>query len=671
MPFDGRIREFPLLGVDRFNTECLAFLLTHCHSDHLVGLLLRSFGGQVFCSEETKKLLSTKKEYQKVLPLLQAIPFHTPFEVELRPLGSSEDNEKDVCLVTVTLLPAHHCHGASMFLVESESANVLCTGDIRAEDWWRRSLTSYPLLFPYLNGIKTLDNLYVDMTFSYRGEPYIEIPPNNAGIHTAIRLLEEFPKDPEIAYCFQDTTLGFDHAWAFIVSYFRSSLHICDTELQEKIEVVAKNDPVNGPSLTAALDRYKKGKSTIGVFHVCPKGCPATSNSRFVVKIKQCVNFNIMDMAGACFPLSLDSLRVDEKANLLMLQETKAGTRIYELRGRQWVLPKNGKELLPADVKLIFSRHSSYSETARLISMFSPRQVYPTEDQGVWANGFSMRRLFGDICSGERFTFDEEQASLHGDLSPVIFERPVATVDRWDADECKKEAMFVEKFQEEAKLKKEENSKVALINIRKVVQASAFKEKRSAEDQEFVNKRKRDFRLQKMTEGRRDLSYRKFIEEQQEKYYKKHNLPGYKRDYESAKYNRKFDSTLGGSSDYDTDSCSSLSDIFHVTRARTSSSIDKACGSVEKASSIVIPETQSSLPPRKGRQGSFVASSFNTYEESLKPQKVDLLPLVCSQSSILFRSEKEPDQVQIDFYYRKLVEDPMGWAGMSLQSTKG
>ncbi|PVH23401.1 hypothetical protein CXQ85_003136 [Candidozyma haemuli] len=634
MPFDGRIREFPLLGVDKFNTSCSSFLLTHCHADHLVGLLSRSFGGLVYCSEDTKRLLSLKKEYQRVLPLLETKKYHEPFEVVLAPLGSSHDSEYHTVTVTVTLLPAYHCLGATMFLVESETKSVLCTGDVRAEDWWRASLNTFPALFPYLNGCKTLDNIYADMTFSYRGEPYIEIPPNNAGIHTAIRLLEEFPRDPEIVYSFHDTTLGFDQSWAFIASYFRAALHVCDPTLRNQIEIVAKSDTVNGPSLAAAMARYNQKNTKRGIFHVCPKGCSdvdSLSEEPYVVKIKQCINFNIMDLTGACFPLSLESLRVDEKANLKMLRQTKLGTRIYNLRDREWVLPKDGTELLPADIKLIFSRHSSFTETARLVSMFRPKQVYPTEDQGSWLNGFMMSRLFGEFCSGQEFTFDKEQQSLYGKLPPQdIIDRPVATVDRWNVDECKEEEKFVEE------VSKEES--VALINIRKVVQASAFMNKRSAEDQDFVNKRKKDFKLQKITEGRRDISYRKFIEEQQQKYYKKHNLPGYKRDYESAKYQRKFDSTLGGSSDYDTDSCSSSSDIFRMKRP----AVNESPARKVSHDSSVVDETQPSQPPQarwKAKQGSFVASSFNTYEESLRPKEAVSLSQSCSQTSILFRSK--------------------------------
>ena len=47
------------------------------------------------------------------------------------------------------------------------------TGDVRAESWWTLSLIKNPHLFPYITGLKTLDQIYLDTTFSYRGEPYI------------------------------------------------------------------------------------------------------------------------------------------------------------------------------------------------------------------------------------------------------------------------------------------------------------------------------------------------------------------------------------------------------------------------------------------------------------------------------------------------------------------
>lgn len=300
--------------------------------------------------------------------------------------------------------------------------------------------------------------------------------------------------------------------------------------------------------------------------------------------------------------------------------------------------------------------------------MFSPRQVYPTEDQGSWMNGFVMSRLFGKFCDGNSFIFDEEMAKVYGKYPPdEILDTPVATIDRWDTEECKEEERLIE----EVKL----TEKVALLNLRKVVSASTFQKKRTPEEQDFVDRRNKDFKLQKITEGRREISYRRFIEEQQEKYYKKYNLPGYKRDYESAKYMRTFNSTLGGSSDYDTDSCSSLSDIFHLKKQISVK--DKSSVEDNESTSLGtdgVPETEENKEKLtsswQALRRSFIASSFNTYEESLRPNRYSLSSQSCSQSSILFLPEKEPDHERIEYLSKRLLADPSSWRNVNLQSTK-
>ena len=87
-----------------------------------------------------------------------------------------------------------------MFLLESFCKNVLITGDVRAESWWTLSLIKNPHLFPYITGLKTLDQIYLDTTFSYRGEPYIYIMPNSEGIFAAIELLKLYPFDSDLSF---------------------------------------------------------------------------------------------------------------------------------------------------------------------------------------------------------------------------------------------------------------------------------------------------------------------------------------------------------------------------------------------------------------------------------------------------------------------------------------
>lgn len=641
--FDGLISEFPGLGVDRFNTKASAFLLTHCHTDHLVGLLNKSFSGQVYCSKETKSLLAANLVLKNVLNLVKALPFNVPTRISPECSGSSN--------FTVTLILAHHCLGASMFLVEGDGKAVLCTGDLRAEFWWTENLHNLPYLFPYLSGLKTLDNIYFDSTFAYRGEPYIEIPPNNTGVYTAICLLKLYPRDdPEIIFAFQDTVLGFELAWSFIVSYFGASLHVADPRLRRLLLVVTKFDPVYGPGLSRALKNHGRN----GTFHACPGNC---IGSAFAVRIKQCVNFNIMDFAGVFCPLLLDSVKADEELELV--RTTQRGNKIYNLRDRTWILPNDGKELLPADIRLVFSRHSSYSETLHFLSLFSPKQVYPFVDsQASWKNGFVMSKLFGDICSGNKFDFDEIQFKKYGQYPPKeIMDRKVVTIDRWNVEDCKQEETFVK---EVLKVTEAHSEKLALINIRKVVRVPVFRKDRTPHQQSFLDRRMKDFSLQKIVEGRRGASYRKFIEEQQEMYYKKHNLPQYERDFENPKYQRAFDSTLGGSSDYDTDSCSSSLDLL----AMGARSLPRA-----SLSNSVISESQPngdwntpSLRSNRGKkmQRSFVQSSFDSIEESLDPRK--------KHRSVYYNSDSRLDEQRVEKLSLQIAQNPLIWRTTPLAS---
>lgn len=669
--FDGILGEFPFIGVDRFNSSASSFLLTHCHADHLTGFENKSFTGLVYCSEETKELLSVIRKDSPSLKLTNALPYNVRTRLELPTTVENVYGE-----VFVTLIRSYHCVGSCMFLVENSNGAVLVTGDIRAEKWWCNSLHNNALLYPYLNGHKTLDNIYFDSTFGYRGEPYIEMPANNSGIHTAICLLKDYPKnDPEVAYVFQDTVLGFEQAWAFVLSYFGASLKISNERLRSVISIAAKYDETNGPALKRALRKAQSGKHARGgSFHTNPPNLCEFEQDPIIVRIKQCINFNVMDFAGVCCPILLETMARQERLNLQLIQETKMGTKLYRVRDRCWILPRHGSELLPIDVKLVFSRHSSYSETSDFLSMFRPRQVFPCcYSKTNWLNGFSMRRLFGKCCSGDIFHFDSLMLSLHGPPIEDLHERPVATIDRWNAAECKEEEKFVKDIvRKNDKLKAQgvPDKQLALINIRRVVHVPVFWQDRSKADREFMLKRSKDFSLQKIVEGRRDISYRKFIESQQQLYYKKHNLPQSERDFEAKKYQRDFDSTLGGTSDYDTDSCSSSLDLAEMA-TRTTSPV-----AIEQKS--VISESPNSwngrvLTPIQisnvAFHSSFVKSSFDSFEESKSRKRPHLLRHHSLQT-IYFNPEKRLNTKRIDSWSHKLMETPYLWNRTGLQCTR-
>lgn len=670
--FDGTLGEFPFIGIDKFDSSASVFLLTHCHSDHLVGINNKSVTGQIYCSQETKELIKISRASLKSLALITTLSFNTRTRLDVPQLVENVYGQ-----VYVTLIRANHCVGLSMYLVENSNGAVLVTGDLRAEKWWCDGLRNNLQLYPYLTGHQTLDNIYFDATFGYRGEPYIEIPANNAGIHAAICLLKEYPRnDPEISFTFVDTVLGFEQAWAFILSYFGGALHIADENLEAAIRLVVKYDEVNGPALSRALQRGLAASTPKGgIFHAGGAKTKTEGEMPIAVRIKQCINFNIMDLAGVFMPLLLSSMTKDEQEAIVLVRETKMGHKLIRFRERLWILPKSGNELLPTDIKLVFSRHSSYSEVHHFVSMFKPKQVYPCWfSEQAWRDGFSMQRLFGNCCSGDQFQFDRLMLAQRGPITSEIFNTHVATIDRWSVDSCKEEEKAVEQILENTRHLQHQGvpeNKIALINLRRVVRIPVFKQDRSKEDHEFLQKRNGLLQLQALVQGRRDISFRKFIESQQMLYYKRHNLPQYEQRLESRGFPRGFDVTLGGISDSGSDTGSSSLDLAEIATRSTSPAEE-----IQNCS--VVSESQHSVPwdfpsPVKGSQPklqrSFVRSSFESFEESL-PCKRARSQKTCLLQSLYFLSENPADPNFVKKWTTELLVDPNMWGTFKLQCTR-
>lgn len=62
---------------------------------------------------------------------------------------------------------------------------------------------------------------------------------------------------------------------------------------------------------------------------------------------------------------------------------------------------QNQDELLPMAIMLMFSVIHHSEETRNFIDLFRPKLVYPcTESRVTWLNGFTVSRVFGDLCVG-------------------------------------------------------------------------------------------------------------------------------------------------------------------------------------------------------------------------------------------------------------------------------
>ncbi|KAI5952951.1 hypothetical protein CANMA_005052 [Candida margitis] len=416
--FDGEIREIPGVYVDNFSYKGEVFFLTHSHSDHLKGLLSNSFCSRVYCSQLTKDIIALEGRYGDKLRYLSVREYNQPFEVQTF-----------YQTVTVTMLETYHCPGSSMFLFEcANGISCLATGDIRAEEWWVSSLIKNRYLFPYITGLKKLDQIYLDTTFSCRGEPYISIMPNSEGIMALIEFLKLYPIDKYIEFSFIDAVSGSEEVWLQVLDHFNGTLD-ADSTIIQRLKLLKYEDKDTSPTFIGPM-----------IFNVgnLYKDVP------LMITIKHAIDFNIVDYAGFCLPKRLCDV---DASNLTLLRMLDTGHQVYSYEGNAWLLPLDGEELLPTNLLLMFSRHSSYKESIEFVRLFKPKSVFPcVASKTSWLNGFTVGRVFGHVCSSSDHLFDVENFKKFGHPPRIVFERPVSKINRWSFAECKKEVNFVKDF---------------------------------------------------------------------------------------------------------------------------------------------------------------------------------------------------------------------------------
>jgi DNA cross-link repair 1A protein len=141
---------------------CNAYFLSHFHSDHYVGLTASWCHGPIYCSKVTANLV---KQQLRVDPnYVVALEFEERFEVP----GTQG--------VAVTMVPANHCPGSSLFLFEKvigkgstpRVQRVLHCGDFRACP----AHIAHPLLMPDIicsitgkTKQQKIDVCYLDTTY--------------------------------------------------------------------------------------------------------------------------------------------------------------------------------------------------------------------------------------------------------------------------------------------------------------------------------------------------------------------------------------------------------------------------------------------------------------------------------------------------------------------------
>lgn len=400
------------------------YLLTHAHDDHMYGLSVKNFPARkIYCSNTTRELLKSNPKYQHVIPYLNPLQMNVKHNISYR--GG---------LLQISLIPSNHCPGSVMFLIEQKGGkNILCTGDIRAEKWWIDSIARNPILFPFTTNVYTLDNIYLDTTYGYRGEPFISMQDNYQGLRLLAFIMDLYPRDltdKDIGFFFTDSTLGFEDVWIQTGNFFNEGFHFSDKSLKARtVKVSTESDYEFAPQLQNII---KDDKSR---FHVCgknPLSCSRSQHIKFKVKVKACIDVDLRTLMDHISPKSINDF-----SNLKFLYELSNGSKVYQDANQQsklYLSPKGSDKLLTNEILYFFSRHSSFEECQSFAKLFKPKQIYPmTECLNAWRQGFQMERHFGDLCKGsENFTYDEERVQYYGP-KPILADRP-KTLNKFDPE---------------------------------------------------------------------------------------------------------------------------------------------------------------------------------------------------------------------------------------------
>lgn len=316
---------------------CKAYFLSHFHSDHYIGLTANWTHGPIYCSKVTGSLV--KKQLRTAAKWVVELEFEKPVEID----GTGG--------ARVTMIPANHCPGSSIFIFEkpfttgnlTRTKRILHCGDFRACPEHVQHQMLRPDIPDTITGKlrqQKIDICYLDTTYL---NPRYSFPPQDDVIRASADLCASLSPDPN---CSNDiwgqakTPTGM----SAVSKYFQSA-----KMEQQDGKAAPPNEP--GQRLLVICGTYSIGKERICVAIAKALGSKiyATPN-----KIKICQQLDDPELTAL-----LTSNPVEAQVHMQMLMEIRAETlqdyltgykphfsRIVGLRPSGWnYRPANGKAL--------------------------------------------------------------------------------------------------------------------------------------------------------------------------------------------------------------------------------------------------------------------------------------------------------------------------------------
>ncbi|CAH1155960.1 unnamed protein product [Phaedon cochleariae] len=219
--FGGKIQEYPEISVDRFdkeNVHSTAYFLSHCHTDHMVGLSNFHFQEQMvekfkylYASQITCVIIS--KMYPYIKRNLKELSLYSPTTIHLKK-----------CAFSVTPIPAGHCPGSVMFLFEGEKC-VLYTGDYRIN---KNDIPKFKPFYDTFGRKKAIHKMYLDTTFFSRKYPYF--PRRDESLRELCKIIKEWTQSGKQFIIKLNTSAKYGYEYLFneIWKQTNMSIHVSE-----------------------------------------------------------------------------------------------------------------------------------------------------------------------------------------------------------------------------------------------------------------------------------------------------------------------------------------------------------------------------------------------------------------------------------------------------------
>ncbi|XP_071370984.1 protein artemis-like [Centroberyx affinis] len=337
--FAGRMKEYPTISLDRFDRENLharAYFLSHCHKDHMKGLkgpLLKrklkfSRTVKLYCSFVTKELLLSNPKYAFWEEYIVPLELESPTQISLVDEASGEKEE-----VVVTLLPAGHCPGSVMFLIEGSQGNVLYTGDFRLAEGDASRIE----LLHSGSRVKDIQSVYLDSTFY---DPrFYQIPSREVCLSSIGELVGNWISQSvyHVVWLNCKAAYGYEYLFTNLGEEFNTQIHVKSLAMFKKMPEILSYVTTDRNTQIHACRHPKDEEYFRG--NRLPCGCTASDGT----------------------PLRIISIK---PSTMWFGERSKKSNVVVKTGGSSY--------------RACFSFHSSYAEIKDFLSYLQPVNIYPS-----------------------------------------------------------------------------------------------------------------------------------------------------------------------------------------------------------------------------------------------------------------------------------------------------